>query len=71
MRKVIHSFEVFSNESACRKKVRLGLEQVFCRIGFSPISTLCSACAFFPAFVLFPSSGNIVACLANIPTTPP
>ena len=28
MRKVIHSFEVRSNESACRKKVRLGLEQV-------------------------------------------
>ena len=29
LRKVIHSFEVHSNESACRKKVRLGLEQVF------------------------------------------
>ena len=28
MRKVPHSFEVHSNESACRKKVRLGLEQV-------------------------------------------
>ena len=28
MRKVIHSFEVHSNESACRKKVRLGLDQV-------------------------------------------
>ena len=26
--KVMHSFEVHSNESACRKKVRLGLEQV-------------------------------------------
>ena len=25
----MHSFEVHSNESACRKKVRLGLEQVF------------------------------------------
>ena len=24
----MHSFEVHSNESACRKKVRLGLEQV-------------------------------------------
>ena len=29
MRKVTHSFEVHSNESVCRKKVRLGLEQVF------------------------------------------
>ena len=28
MRKAPHSFEVHSNESACRKKVRLGLEQV-------------------------------------------
>ena len=26
----MHSFEVHSNESACRKKVRLGLEQVLC-----------------------------------------
>ena len=25
----MHSFEVHSNESACRKKVRLGLEQVY------------------------------------------
>ena len=24
----MHSFEVHSNESACRKKVRLGMEQV-------------------------------------------
>ena len=24
----MHNFEVHSNESACRKKVRLGLEQV-------------------------------------------
>ena len=29
LRKVMHSFEVHSNESACRKKVRLWLEQVF------------------------------------------
>ena len=28
MRKVTHSFEVHSNESACRKNWRLGLEQV-------------------------------------------
>ena len=28
MRKVPHNFEVHSNESACRKKIRLGLEQV-------------------------------------------
>ena len=27
--KIIHSFEVHSNESACRKSGRLGLEQVF------------------------------------------
>ena len=27
----MHSFEVHSNESACRKKVRLGLEQVYIR----------------------------------------
>ena len=32
MRKVPHSFEVHSNESACRKKVCLGLEQVECSI---------------------------------------
>ena len=25
----MHCFEVHSNESACRKKVRLGLEQVY------------------------------------------
>ena len=25
----MHSFEVHSNESACRKKVRLGLKQVY------------------------------------------
>ena len=25
----MHSFEVHSNESACKKKVRLGMEQVF------------------------------------------
>ena len=29
----MHSFEVHSNESACRKKVRLGLEQVHSRSG--------------------------------------
>ena len=35
MRKVPHSFEVHSNESACRKKVRLGLEQViYNTVGF-------------------------------------
>ena len=28
LRKVTHSFEVHSNESACRKSGRLGLEQV-------------------------------------------
>ena len=28
MRKVPHSFEVHSNESACRKKVPLGMQQV-------------------------------------------
>ena len=28
----MHSFEVHSNESACRKKVRLGLEQVIRQI---------------------------------------
>ena len=28
MRKIMHSFEVHSNESACRKSGRLGLEQV-------------------------------------------
>ena len=26
----MHSFEMHSNESACRKNVRLGLEQVVC-----------------------------------------
>ena len=30
MIKVSHSFEVHSNESACRKSGRLGLEQVTC-----------------------------------------
>ena len=29
----MHSFDVHSNESACRKKVRLGLEQVVDGIG--------------------------------------
>ena len=29
LRKVTHSFEVHSNERSCRKKVRLGLEQVY------------------------------------------
>ena len=29
----MHSFEVHSNESACRKKVRLGLEEVVGRGG--------------------------------------
>ena len=67
----MHSYEVFSNESACRKKVRLGLEQVFCRIGFSPISTLCSACAFFPALCVFPSTGNVISFFVNIPASPP
>ena len=43
---------------------------VFCRIGFSPISTLCSDLVFFPAFCLFPSSGNVVACLINHPALP-
>ena len=28
LRKLMHSFEVHSNESVCRKSVRLGLEQV-------------------------------------------
>ena len=31
MRKVTHSFEVHLNESACRKKVRLGLEKILLR----------------------------------------
>ena len=31
----MHSFEVHSNESACRKSGRLGLEQVS-RIGYMP-----------------------------------
>ena len=44
---------------------------VFCRIGFSPISTLCSALAFFPAFFLFTSSVNVVAYLVNCPSLPP
>ena len=30
MKKLTHSFEVHWNESSCRKKVRLGLEQVIC-----------------------------------------
>ena len=29
----MHSFEVHSNESACRKKVRLKLEQVYTSLG--------------------------------------
>ena len=30
LRKVTLSFEVHSNESACRKSGRLGMEQVYC-----------------------------------------
>ena len=33
----MHSFEVHSNESACRKKVCLGLEQVLCDADYSYI----------------------------------
>ena len=33
----MHSFEVHSNESACRKSGRLGLEQVECTSPDSPI----------------------------------
>ena len=40
----MHSFEVHSNESACRKKVRLGLEQV--------VSTLVVALKIIPSKVL-------------------
>ena len=32
--KIMHSFEVQSNESTCRKKVCLGLEQVVSHAGF-------------------------------------
>ena len=38
MIKVPHSFEVHSNESACRKKVRLGLEQVTYSTGLGGLS---------------------------------
>ena len=33
----MHSFEVHSNESTCRKKVRLGLEQVICAVNWVTI----------------------------------
>ena len=36
----MHSFEVRSNESTCRKKVRLGLEQVSPRFGFNETSNM-------------------------------
>ena len=36
----MYSFEVNSNESACRKSGRLGLEQVLCPIYLFPPSTL-------------------------------
>ena len=29
MRKVMHSFEVYSNESACRKSGNIGMDQVW------------------------------------------
>ena len=32
LKKVMHSFEVHSNESACTKSGRLGLEQVFTNV---------------------------------------
>ena len=35
MRKVTHSFEVRSNESSCRNRGRLGLEQVMCECAYS------------------------------------
>ena len=35
----MHSFEVHSNESACRKKVRLGLEQVNYKLKFIIINS--------------------------------
>ena len=36
----MHSFEVHSNESACRKKVRLGLEQVLTLLEMAPLKTV-------------------------------
>ena len=44
----MHSFDVHSNESSCRKKVRLGLEQV-CYGVSSPESLLS-----FKVFFFFP-----------------
>ena len=36
----MHSFEVHSNESVCRKKVRLGLEQVIGKVAAVPLMTM-------------------------------
>ena len=48
LRKVPLSFEVHSNESACRKKVRLGLEQVYfdVRVRFTVDTTVHCFCVF-------------------------
>ena len=46
----MHSFEVHSNESVCRKNVRLGMEQVYsywCPVGYRGIPHLGSVAVHF------------------------
>ena len=47
MRKVTHSFEVHSNESACRKSERLGLEQVTYSMSWYGFFCLCQVAYTF------------------------
>ena len=46
----MHSFEIHSNESVCRKKVRIGLEQVY-----KPVTR----CTYWPIFGSF-NNWNII-----------
>ena len=72
----MHSFEVHSNESACRKSGRLGLEQVFRITVFSRCFGLVS-CAFLAETALFIQvlqitvDGSIFYFIANCPLIPP
>ena len=62
----MHSFEVHSNESACRKQVRLGLEQVNRSNAKSTRSTNSEQLALEMETFFFPKRGKKNSLFANI-----
>ena len=73
MRKLMHSFEVHSNESACRKSGRLGLDQVSGNFLSTIVSNIlvCLTKLGEVDFHLFPTSWlTLMPQVGEVPTAP-